>query len=690
MKKLLFSLLLCLPFFSFSQTDAVPFGMGADGIFPCQVTEQMDALREKHPNLASEAEFENWLQDKMLETSRYENSSRSILTIPIIFHIIHDGENVGVGSNISQAQIQSQIDVLNEDFRRKTGTPGFNADSVGADVEIEFCLALLGPDGLPLVEPGIHRINRNDHIWIRPPFDYTYVETNVKAATIWNPSWYYNVWVADMTQRAGSSQYPIGDVVNGIPTNSATAASTDGTILHYPTCGRVGNILGGYQGRALTHQVGHYLGLLHTYGHGGCNSDDYCADTPPVESSNLGCDTTHISCGTLDMVRNYMNSSEDACQNIFTQCQKLRMRTVLQHAPRRASLLSSPVCSLPASAPTAEFTAFIPKCDATIQFYDSSYNSPFTWFWSFGDGTTSTLRNPIHTYAQAGTYTVSLVVNNMRGTHSVSHQVEAKFGPSGQVNLGADLTICPNSPFQLNARVSDPQAVYHWSPTQFFSDTTVAKPFFESNQSLSTHHLIVKVTDSTGCTSRDTLVITTLQGTPITVANDTSIMPGDSLYLSAMSNSSITSWEWTPNYGFQSSNRIAMPIVKPAQTVTYTVKVTSFSGCPGKDKMKVTVVGTAPLSIDSKLFEKKVKIYPPFPNPAEQELFFSANLESATELSLSLFDLSGRQLEVLYQGVVPQGRFIHKWQRSDHLDAGFYFAVWHTEMGRRVQKIQLK
>ena len=97
-------------------------------------------LRASNPALGSLDDFEDWMQEHIRKGENRPNRS-AVATIPVIVHVVHDGEAIGTGSNISRAQVESQIEVLNEDFRRKFGTPGYNTDPVGADVEIEFCLA---------------------------------------------------------------------------------------------------------------------------------------------------------------------------------------------------------------------------------------------------------------------------------------------------------------------------------------------------------------------------------------------------------------------------------------------------------------------------------------------------------------------------------------------------------------------
>ncbi len=690
MKNILFLLLIVLFSTCFAQNEALPFGMGEEGALFCKTSEYMQALHQKHPHLPSEEAFEAWLGQRMMEAERFGTSSRAVLTIPIIFHVIHNGEAVGVGSNLSQAQVQSQIDVLNEDFRRAVGTPGFNTDPVGADVEIEFCAALLGPDGIPLSEPGINRIDQRNKNWGFTPYDEFIIDRLIKPATIWKPDWYYNVWVLSTNIGGGYSQFPVAGIVPGV--GATEGASTDGTVIPYYACGRVGVLNPGRSGRSMTHQAGHFLGLIHTWGsYASCSADDYCSDTPLQENYTSGCDTNHVSCGSVDMVRNYMDGSSDACQNIFTKCQKSRMRTVLLNAPRRASLLTSPVCALPVAAPVAAFYADLVKCDGTVHFQDSSLNSPFNWFWNFGDGTTSTQQNPVHTYAQPGNYTVTMVSNNMLGSHAASQQIHISFSVSATVDAGPDFSACTHVDRWLNAVIQDPKATYHWSPATFLSDPHLPNPIFHSTQSQTHHVYIVTVTDSTGCSSRDTLDILTHPISPISAGKDSSIQPGASIVLTPDAfNQTFRGWEWRPYYGFLSSNFMIRPTVQPAQTVTYTLTAEDNSGCPAKDSVTITVIGTSPLSVDQTLAQAWGQIYAPYPNPAQQELGFQADFIQSGALSITLYDLQGRLIQRIYEGNTSAGPFELSWQRNPEIPSGLYMVAWKIGESRVVQKVILR
>ena len=126
-----------------------------NGTVRCLSSEYEASLQAKDRSRASNAAFETWLAPKIAEAkamraaSGHSESPAIVITIPVVVHVIHNGDAVGMGENIADARVLSQITVLNQDFRRMTGTPGFNSNPVGADVEIQFCLAQTDPDGAP-------------------------------------------------------------------------------------------------------------------------------------------------------------------------------------------------------------------------------------------------------------------------------------------------------------------------------------------------------------------------------------------------------------------------------------------------------------------------------------------------------------------------------------------------------------
>jgi len=301
-------------------------------------------------------DFEYWLkniQSQSLLKVKTNNKTNQVLTIPVVFHIVHKGESLGIGTNITENRILQQLETLNEDFRRQNAdaenTPELFLE-VSADAEIEFVLAKQDPEGIPT--NGIVRVQG-------PRATYTLATNRIedrilKSQSYWPAENYLNIWVADLTGYLGWAEFPYTDLEGIVAINSSR--QYDGVVIDYQYVGNnltTGGRFASY-GRTLTHEIGHYLGLRHVWGDGGCSVDDFCADTPNQsvtydadfnnQNSRDVCppDPIPASCGSPDMYSNYMNYTADYCMNVFSICQKERMRTVLENSPRRKSLLNSP------------------------------------------------------------------------------------------------------------------------------------------------------------------------------------------------------------------------------------------------------------------------------------------------------------------------------------------------------------
>jgi hypothetical protein len=288
-------------------------------------------------------QFEQWVYSKQV------NATTKLTTtykIPVVIHIIHTGELVGEGFNYSMERIESQIRTLNEDFRRKKATPGFNAHPDGEDSQIEFVLAQIDPEGNPT--DGIVRVDRN---LTRPPSGISDFITLCSKYSYWDPERYLNIWCMDVGLHGiytGKSSFPVSDL-HGLPTQRADAAG-DGIFINAINFGQGETTIPNLDmGRTLTHEMGHFLGLLHTFGPAGsCSYSDYCNDTPPISSPTYGCPSEKpAACdGRPAMSENYMDYSYDRCMNIFTKDQVARMHIVLENSPRRKSLLTSPAINV--------------------------------------------------------------------------------------------------------------------------------------------------------------------------------------------------------------------------------------------------------------------------------------------------------------------------------------------------------
>lgn len=311
-----------------------------EGHIRCATDEYEAFLQANNPDRMNRSQFESFLASQN-KNNLNENFSQSggIIYIPVVVHIIHNGDAYGVNENITDEQVQSQITVMNQDYRKMSGTPGYNTNSIGADIQIEFVLAKVDPNGNPT--NGINRINLCQDYWEISSIDFT-----VKPTTIWNPTQYMNMWCV----KFGGADSDILGYAQ-FPSNGTTTANTDGVVAGYGYFGSSALTTGSFstpydRGRTMTHEVGHFLGLYHTF-QGGCagennTSGDFCTDTPAVSTPNFGCSARNsCSTGAADMIANYMDYTDDTCMNIFTLEQKGRIQSVMNSFPRRLSLKTS-------------------------------------------------------------------------------------------------------------------------------------------------------------------------------------------------------------------------------------------------------------------------------------------------------------------------------------------------------------
>ncbi|MCX8533786.1 M43 family zinc metalloprotease [Chryseobacterium luquanense] len=318
----------------------------ANGVMRCATTGYEKYLQAMYPDRMTDSQFEAWINPLIENAKQNKSQNGGIITIPVVVHVIHAGQAYGVAPNITDTQVQSQITVMNNDYRKASGTPGFNTNPVGADIMIQFALAKVDPNGNPT--NGIDRVNLCYTSWTQAG-----VNSYVKPRTIWDPTRYMNMWSVQFggssSTLLGYAQFPSNSGLAGLNT-SGGLATTDGVVANYSTFGSSDYddgtfILGAPydKGRTMTHEVGHFLGLRHIWGDATCGTD-YCADTPTAHTANYTCNEFIASCdnaSVFEMVQNYMDYTNDTCMNIFTVNQKDRITAVMNNSPRRLELKTS-------------------------------------------------------------------------------------------------------------------------------------------------------------------------------------------------------------------------------------------------------------------------------------------------------------------------------------------------------------
>jgi len=406
-----------------------------------------------HPEKAALAEQLN-LEAIAFTEENYGSRSGVLRVIPVVFHIIH---NYGP-ENISKEQVLDAVRIINEDFR------GTNPDlsmiipefaGITADSEIEFRLAKKDPNGN--CTDGITRTVS--------PLTFSAGE-NVKGLISWNTARYMNVWVVQAISLGpgvgGYAYYP----------GNAPSPSNEGIVVRNNRLGSIGTSLGdNFSARVLTHEIGHYLNLRHTWGHSNdvaeevnCSDDDNVADTPNTIGSPNNCVLSQHTCGSLDNVQNYMDYS--SCFRMFTNGQAARMQSALQSsAGQRNNLWTSTNLVNTGTnngfdapcTPTVEFNATNTLgCEGLeVQFTDQSWGADqdesWEWNWSFpgGSPSSSSEQNPTVTYPQAGTYSATLTITSDAGSNSQTQSSlimvnDISGGTPAPFNEGMETSSWPN------------------------------------------------------------------------------------------------------------------------------------------------------------------------------------------------------------------------------------------------------
>ena len=327
----------------------------------CASTDYLTEQKSLDPTLAGKLSAVESFVRQMPANTRGAGEVATIIRIPVVVHIVYRTAS----ENISDAQVKSQIEALNRDFRRKNSDSVNTPDrfkSLAADVSIEFYLATADPFGR--ATNGIVRKQTNVSDWR--------MDDQIKQAArggdnAWDSRYYLNLWVGNMLGLLGYSSAPGSD------------ASKDGVVINTTAFGTV-NVNGPYNmGRTAVHEVGHWLGLKHIWGDTYCG-DDGIDDTPKQGNFTSGCPGGfRSSCtnGTLgDMYMNYMDFTDDACINLFTTGQKEKMLALFRTGGPRNGILSSKGLGEPwtTEAPIAE-TPLPTATNTRFQFYPNPVSS---------------------------------------------------------------------------------------------------------------------------------------------------------------------------------------------------------------------------------------------------------------------------------------------------------------------------
>ncbi|MDO7847465.1 M43 family zinc metalloprotease, partial [Hymenobacter sp. M29] len=408
----------------------------------CGTVDEQERYFAAHPGAREAQKAFDLRMAAMAQTQAQQRTTYvTDVTIPVVVHIIHTGGT----DNISDRQINSAIELLNQDYQK------LNADTsqiiplfqpIAASVGFRFRLAKKDPNGNCTTGitrhylPSLYNDNQSGAI---------------QAVGVWDQSKYLNIWVVNTIGVATAGGFVVGYV--SPPNNPSNPR--DGYVIRHDYFGNQGtstprNALL----RGATHEIGHYFGLSHPWGQtnnpgtGDCTGTDNVADTPQTDGT-FSCNLNYAPCGPIANVQNFMDYA--SCAVMFTQGQRALMRTVL--AANRPNLISQ--ANLVATgtndgyvtvdcAPTAAF-GIAPGTSAsvcintpvTLRDYSSNFSATggtLSYSWSFPGGTpaTATGQQVSVSYANAGFYSVTETVTNSIGsTTSTQTNIIRVEGPSG-------------------------------------------------------------------------------------------------------------------------------------------------------------------------------------------------------------------------------------------------------------------
>ena len=323
-------------------------------------------------------DYEDLLQNQLLNSRSIPSG---IITIPVVVHVVYNTS----AQNISDARINEQIQVLNEDYRRlnadKVNTPSAFA-SVAGDAQIEFKLAKIDPNGNATT--GITRTSTSVTGFSQP-------SNNVKTTSTgghdpWNTQRYLNIWVCDLLPVWDGLQWLSLLGYSTSPVDFSSNPNLDGVVINFNYFGKTGTSAPYNKGRTTTHEVGHWLDLRHIWGDSSsCSVDDGVSDTPiqsaltPSFHPNCPSFPRTDACSNTSpgvMFMNYMDYTDDGCMNLFTNGQIVRMRALFddQNGIRRQVYEWSNVITNPPSISGPSLL-----CRSSDVFTVSNAPAGFTW-----------------------------------------------------------------------------------------------------------------------------------------------------------------------------------------------------------------------------------------------------------------------------------------------------------------------
>ena len=656
----------------------------------------------------SHPEVRNRLEQQAKKKSIHASSS-TIYTIPVVFHILH---KYGA-ENISDAQVLDAMEILNRDFAKQNSDttfiiPSFKniADSTG----IYFKLATIDPNGN--CTNGIIRHFDSNTDWdIDVPNIYSYT---------WDPTKYMNVYIVKSILLYGDPNAAAGYTYT--PGSWYAGDPEDAIVVIHSYIGSIGTG-SEYTSRVLTHEVGHWLNLEHTFGwgeagSGDCNTDDYVDDTP-TSAGFIGCPNVNnpssyqiCNPGVDENFQNYMDYSY--CNQMFTHDQATRMRdALLDNISGRDNLwsvsnLTATGVTTPAQLCHADFKSSNTTntvCEGnSLTFTNLSWNGvPTSYNWNFPGGSpaTSIAVSPVVTYNTAGVYNVSLTISNSSGTISTTKTGYVTVNPSAAVYANTvysesfENTSIPNTDWKVRNRESDPitwvqtsAAAATGSKSVRIVNSTDAEGFVDELISPS-----LNIDSIAGINPQLTFKVAHAQKTSqsadklqVFVSIDCGInwVLRKTISGTNLSTAGIQSSSFVPTTSQWVQQSVSLAGYSTQHNLFIMFRFTSDGG-NNIYIDDINISGTSTASIDeenSDSFDFTI-----YPNPTDKNATISLTLTEKQSVNLEVTDITGRKLVTPFSGEMNVGENNIEILKNNVLSKGVYFVVVSTKNKRFTKKM---
>ncbi len=677
----------------------------------CGFDAKLNEAYQQNPNLENEI-YEHIYRIQTGQISIEERSEP--IVIPVVVHVIHDN---GVG-DISYAQIEDAIRILNEDFNK------LNADTVdtrntaeapfkpvAANPGIVFKLAKIDPQGN--CTNGVQR--KNSPIVSQNADDGNAKYTSGGGLSAWNRNNYFNIWVVNNIATDGG-----GVTLGYAQFPNWGSAATYGVVIRHDRMGAIGT---GNGDRTLTHEVGHCLGLFHIFqsgcgsGTSNCNSQgDGCCDTPPTEEAMWSCVTTQNTCSQVppadfygfdayDQFENYMSYSP--CQNMFSADQKNIMLGNIGSIGHLISLTSATNITntgvdLPGVLCKAEFSYNTKNICAgsTIDFTDNSYFNVSSRTWTFEGGSPASSSDSLVavTYNTPGLYSVSIQVSDGVGSQSKTETnlIRVLPNPGEGLPYSEGFEVMP-FPDDVRFTIDNPDGGQTWQLNSTIGSTS-NKSIMINNFGVNTGDkdaFISGPIDLSSLNSTDELIIsfdyaykkrssTDSEKIKVYVSNDCGLtwslrrtIQGNAL------GSEIQSTAYTPVDGDWKSTEITN-VNSTFFVSNFRYKI-EFENDNGNNIFidNINIYPDYMQSIDEVNSSKTISVYP---NPTSQNTIINYNSSVEEEVIIVLYNSLGQKVIDVYQGNIQQGENTIEIS-SENLPKGVYYLNINSNTGMETIKI---